>query len=68
MATTEYVFVNVFDATLYPELSAEVQQEMEKKVNEMRVFMSKMKFGVRHMRSTVTVEGVTYTFSLKLEQ
>lgn len=62
----EFVFDQVFDASLYPELSdPQLAALIQSKIASMQLFMDKMKGGVRQMRSSVTYNGVQYWFLYK---
>jgi hypothetical protein len=64
----KFEFENVFDATKCPEVANNdfMMQELEKRVNDMKTFMDKMRGGVKHMRSKIEHDGVVYDFELKL--
>lgn len=68
MENTVFEFDNVFEQAKYPELqnNQELASIIKSKIEGMRVFMDKMKGGVRTMRSSVDFDGKVYKFTLSI--
>ena len=64
----ELVYENNFDAERYPDLKSNeaLLAEVAEKVKSMRMFMDKMKGGVRTMRSIVSMDGQDVQVVLKI--